>query len=198
MIPNRIKQRFDGGKKGILPIMYLCCAFLSACGNGDRPHTSFVPPPPVLEQVAEAAGVGITIPVPFPEVRASERAAAARAGRPLPDPTALGFSANNPPIPGDCSVKDRFDTTSALSFLSEDGRKELALNVRTSGTSVNAAMLRFRYQFDDAPRKTKGRAECRFPSRVQGLVGSAYHELIVRDQNTVWHQFKSLKVDLLP
>lgn len=98
-----------------------------------------------------------------------------------------------------CKVTDRFDNRSTIAYNFDD-RHQVALNMAANGDGpmgVSRAVIVFRYKFD-APKPTareQQRAKCRYDSHWQGLVGSTYNELFLRDHNTVWGQIKDNGLD---
>lgn len=90
-----------------------------------------------------------------------------------------------------CRIKDRFDRDAALAY--EWGRSRLALDVdgvNLSGGSERAFRLEYKMKFQ--PEKTK-KQRCRYSSSWQGLIGSGYNELFVRQEDTVWGEIKDVK-----
>ncbi|PCK00448.1 MAG: hypothetical protein COA45_01325 [Zetaproteobacteria bacterium] len=90
-----------------------------------------------------------------------------------------------------CGIKDRFDRKAILAY--EWGRSRLALDVdglNLSGGSERAIRLEYKMRFQ--PEKTK-KQRCRYSSSWQGLIGSGYHELFVREEDTVWEEAKDVK-----
>ncbi len=108
---------------------------------------------------------------------------------------ALALSAD-PPVPEGCRIKDRFDRSALWSMASKDGQKKLALDVDTSGTKIEGAMLRYSFKFQPG-KNAKNKEHCLYPSQVQGLAPSAYRELVKRKSNTVWQHLKGLKADIV-
>ncbi len=104
---------------------------------------------------------------------------------------APGYAPVEPAMPAGCSIRDRFDNSGALAYnFSNQSRLSLNLdmgNVGFGGVEVDKVMVKFRYKFQ--PGKDKKEA-CRYPSRYQGLVPSAYHELFQRQHNTVWDEIR--------
>jgi hypothetical protein len=99
-------------------------------------------------------------------------------------------------VPQGCGIKDRFDRSALWSLASKDGQKKLALDVDTSGTKIEGAMLRYSLKFQPG-KNTKKKEHCLYPSQVQGLAPSAYRELVKRKSNTVWQHLKGLKADIV-
>lgn len=91
----------------------------------------------------------------------------------------------------DCSIGDRFDRGQVLAY--EWDRSRLGLDV--DGINMDSdgeQAVRVSYTLRLQPEKTEDQ-RCRYPSAWQGLAGSAYNELVKRDQNTVWDQIKQAR-----
>ncbi len=94
-------------------------------------------------------------------------------------------------VPDGCRVQDRFDRKALLAY--EWDRSRFSLDV--DGLSMGGAdidMVRLEYKIRLQPEKTK-KQKCRYPSRWQGLIGSGYSELMVREDDTVFEEFKALR-----
>ena len=84
-----------------------------------------------------------------------------------------------------CDIYKRFDTDSILSYESSDGARRLSL-----GGSPNKVTLKFKFKLnahlDQQAHKQDKNDGCRYDSRVQGALGSAYNEFVLRRDNTVY------------
>jgi hypothetical protein len=90
-----------------------------------------------------------------------------------------------------CRFKDRFDRKAVLAY--EWGRNRLALDIdglSLAGADVQAFKLQYRLRLQ--PEKTRTE-KCRFQSSWQGLIGSGYNELFLRDEDTVFEEFKQFR-----
>ncbi|MGH1403019.1 MAG: hypothetical protein ACRBDL_02135 [Alphaproteobacteria bacterium] len=93
--------------------------------------------------------------------------------------------------PEGCRVQDRFDRKALVAY--EWDRSRLSLDVDGIGMDgADVDMVRLEYKIRFQPEKTK-KQRCRYPSRWQGLVGSGYSELIVREEDTVFEEIKALR-----
>ncbi len=98
-----------------------------------------------------------------------------------------------------CSFSGRFDNRSALSYNFDDNRSQLGFNMSVNDhgsgmVNVSRAVIVFRYKFDQVkspPREEK----CRYASHWQGLVGSSYNELFLREHNTLWGEVRDHGLD---
>ncbi len=93
-------------------------------------------------------------------------------------------------------MKDRFDRSAFLSFGSEDGRGRLALNLDTGGMNVDGVQLRYTLKLHPGKTAT-GKEKCLYPGKMQGLLPSAYRELVKRKSDTVWQHLKTFKNNLI-
>lgn len=153
---------------------------LPACESvGNSASVLRAPPPPLFlsDDVITPSGENATLQMAQTEPQTGTEAETTVALAPAPT---LGLVS--------CRIKDRFDTKSALSFTSEDGRKTFALNMKTNGLEFNKAMLRLTYRFGEI--RPDKRAHCRYTSPIQGLAPSVYRELVVRKDDTVWSQIR--------
>lgn len=100
----------------------------------------------------------------------------------------LGLS-NGGDVGGKCRLKDRIDRKSVFSFRSEDGQKILAFKMKTSGTEVSQAMVRFTYHFGQAPKEKH--AHCRDDSPLQGLLPSVYRMLSDDRDQSILEELKN-------
>jgi hypothetical protein len=96
-----------------------------------------------------------------------------------------------------CNLGDRFDSGAALAYNFDDRQSRLALHLSMDGPSfsdpsrlqVNSVMLRYTHQFSKPPQSK--REKCRFQSNFQGVVGSIYNEVFVRNNYTVWKELRN-------
>jgi len=90
-----------------------------------------------------------------------------------------------------CRIKDRFDRKAILAY--EWGYKRIALDVdgvNLKGNSRKGIKLEYKMNLQ---RKKKKIQKCRYKSKWQGLIGSGYHEMFVRENDTVWGELRSIK-----
>lgn len=96
-----------------------------------------------------------------------------------------------------CNIGDRFDRGAALAYNFDDRQSRLALHMSLEGPSLsdpgrlqlNSVMVRYTHKFSKPPQSK--REKCRFQSNFQGVLGSAYNELFVRNNYTVWKEIRS-------
>lgn len=108
----------------------------------------------------------------------------------------LGLSEDQSKALG-CKIGDRFDRTTTLAYNFKDNQSQLALKLSVEGPrfsdpgrlEFNSAIIRYTHKFS---KPLAGRKErCRFQSSFQGLLGSAYNELFVRNTYTVWKELRN-------
>lgn len=98
---------------------------------------------------------------------------------------------NEPRLPAGCSLRDRFDNDSALAYNFSDQQSRLSLHVDMGdvgfgGAEVDQVMVKYRYRLQKDVARS--RDACRYPSQVQGLIGTGYNEFFVRQRDTVWDE----------
>ena len=88
-----------------------------------------------------------------------------------------------------CKIKYRFDRKEVLAY--EWGRNRLGFDVggvKLGGGGINSVKIRYRLRIH--PEKTK-KEKCRYPSHWQGLIGSGYNEIFLRDEDNIWHLLRN-------
>lgn len=98
-------------------------------------------------------------------------------------------SLNSDKVPAGCSIKDRFDRTETIAY--QWGQNRIGFT-HFGGINPDGGYLRYRLKFQ--PQQTS-KERCRYKSSWQGLAGSAYNELYLRENNTVWDDLKVLRLD---
>lgn len=103
----------------------------------------------------------------------------------------LGYSPEAP-VPSGCSIKDRFDRTAALAYNFDNKQSRLSLHLDMGdtgfeGIEVDKVMVKFTHKFQAIPHR---KDKCKYKSNWQGLIPSAYHELYVRENDTVWDELR--------
>lgn len=166
-------------------IIIIASALLMACSSaGHDARLSLAPPPPFVissDPMADRAPTTLNLRTGSDLVIAENQALALTV---------------DPPVPSDCSLKDRFDSSSALSVASSDGTRKLALDVDAKGSGFGGAMVRYTVKFG-RERAAKDKTHCLYPGRVQGLLPSTYRELVKRKNDTVWHRLRAMRADLV-
>ncbi len=109
----------------------------------------------------------------------------------VPSGGRLGLEAPEPPVPVGCSLKDRFDRGAALAYNFDDQQTRLSLHLSGDagfgGFDMEKVMVKYTYKLQPIPHR---KDKCKYKSNWQGLIPSAYHELHVRQKNTVWDQLR--------
>lgn len=111
------------------------------------------------------------------------------------NPAKLGLSEDAAKSLG-CNIRDRFDSGAALAYNFDDRQSRLALHLSMEGPSfsdpgrlqLNSVLVRYTHKFSKPPQSKK--EKCRFESNFQGVLGSAYNELFVRNNYTVWKELR--------
>jgi len=108
-------------------------------------------------------------------------------------PVRAALAIEGGPPPGHCSLKDRFDRKEAIAYNFSDGQSRVGLRLGIDGFSLSDAgnfeleevKINFRYRFQPIKKK---REHCLYASSWQGLAGSAYNELVLRETHTVYEE----------
>lgn len=163
--------------------------FAASCaGNSSKDYALAPPPPktyPIIIERIDAAGL--------PQQLASIETAA---GFPVADdPAALGLDREK--VESHCRIQDRFDRKHAIAYQwGQGGQNRIGLDV--SGVSLDSegfegAVLEYSLRLQTMqPKKER----CRYKSSWQGMIGTGYHELFVREQDTVWSDLHKLTDDI--
>lgn len=179
--------------------LLLSCLGLSACSIGQETHLSStehlssseirLAQSPAISLVEQGRQVEEFYPENQPE--AKKRKTTIKLGLNRDAAKALG-----------CDMGDRFDRGAALAYNFDNHQTRLSLHLSVDGPSLsnpgnlelNTAMIRFTHKFQK-PSKTE-EAKCLYPSKVQGLLGSAYNELFVRENYTILDELKDRGLNL--
>lgn len=98
----------------------------------------------------------------------------------------------------DCRIQDRFDRDgTAIAYQwGQSHRNRLGLEVDGIGFDGGSLEgMKLTYTMRLQPKKTK-KERCRYNSHWQGLIGSGYNELMLREKNTVWQELRKLSSDV--
>lgn len=113
----------------------------------------------------------------------------------------LGLSKNESKALG-CDIGDRFDNGAALAYNFANQKSRLSLHLSVDGPSFsnpgnlefNSVLVRFTHKFQK-PSKSEAN-NCLFPSKVQGILGSAFNEVFIRDNYTILDELKDRGINL--
>lgn len=94
-----------------------------------------------------------------------------------------------------CSLKNRFDRSSTLAYHFANQQSRLQLNLDVDGPKLSdpsrlvleGVSLRFTHKFQAIPT---AKEKCRYASPVQGIFGSLYNEIYLRDTDTVFEEIE--------
>ena len=86
-----------------------------------------------------------------------------------------------------CSIKDRIDRDAVVAY--QWGQNRVGLRVRgldiVGGEGIDQVKLEYKLRLQ--PHKTR-KEKCRYQSNWQGIIGTGYNEMFVREKDTVWDQ----------
>ena len=174
----------------IVPVM-----LLTAClGSGGRYNSASAPPPSFTPTNYQSTGVDAgsimqaqTLPIETRQAMTDAQKAAFSSG------TGAGAGGVKEEYSSNCSMGDRFDRKETLAYNFSDNQTRLGLKVSTSGaTAFKGFKLQLTYKFDKPGHTSK---KCKFSSPYQGLVGSAYNELFLRQKDTIWNDLSDRGAD---
>ncbi len=95
-----------------------------------------------------------------------------------------------------CNIMDRFDRKMLLAFEKDNGNIRYGFDIdgiSYKSTKIKNVMFTYRKKLN--PSKTK-KTSCKFNSGLQGLIGSAYNEIFLRKDDTVWNDIKDIKKEI--
>lgn len=166
-----------------MTLIFLCmaAAVLCSCSVTSSSSTaSLAPAPPraypvIIQRVAQYS--------PQP-VMLSQIEAASGPIAPAPE-TILALETQK--LPKGCRVKDRFDRKYLVAYQwGRAGESKLGLDIDGigfDGGEFEGVMLEYKLRLQPIPDKKDA---CRRASNWQGMLGTGYHELFVREEDTVW------------
>ncbi len=101
-----------------------------------------------------------------------------------------------------CNIGDRFDRKAMFAYNFANQQSRLSLHMNLEGPSLsnptnlqlNSFLVRFTHKFQKPASRQK--TLCLYPSSFQGLIGSGYNELFIRNNYTVMDELKDMGLDL--
>ncbi|MGB1077642.1 MAG: hypothetical protein ACPG05_04980 [Bdellovibrionales bacterium] len=94
-----------------------------------------------------------------------------------------------------CRLKDRFDRKSVFAYHWSPGEK-LSLDVdglNMGSQKIDRVYLQYKVSLQPELEK---RDHCKYASSYQGIVGSAYNEFVLREDDTVWQELDYLQAEV--
>ncbi len=92
-----------------------------------------------------------------------------------------------------CSIKDRIDRDDLIAY--QWGRNRLGVDVDgINMRSTEMESIKFQYTLRLQDHKTR-KEKCRYESGWQGMIGSGYNEMFIRQEDTIWKQIDKIKND---
>ena len=93
-----------------------------------------------------------------------------------------------------CRVQDRFDRKAVLAY--EWGYQRIGLDVDGIGFGgSDDAGVKLEYKMN-LQRKKNEYQKCRYNSKWQGLIGSGYNELFLREDGAMWKDLRDMRKDV--
>lgn len=186
------------GQKRINPVLLAAIALaMAGCAHSDESQAALAPPPPTFDVSAahetfepQQLRAFTGQPIPFPShIKLSEGVT------PVEDSYYAGTKASlkTEQSSKKCSVKDRIDRDDLIAY--QWGRNRLGLDV--DGINMRSTELegfKLQYTLRLQPHKTR-KEKCRYESGWQGMIGSGYNEMFLRQEDTIWMQLDKIKND---
>ena len=95
-----------------------------------------------------------------------------------------------------CNIMDRFDRKLLLSYEQDGGNTKYGFDVDgILSTNSKKRNIMFSYKKKLNPSTIK-KKPCRFNSNIQGLLGSVYNEVFLRQDDTVWSDIKEIRHEI--
>lgn len=92
--------------------------------------------------------------------------------------TRVFYSSAETAVDDGCGIRDRFDTKGLFAYYSQDRRKRLSFH--TGG--FDEAVVRYSFKLRNGlDKKEKKKVNCLYDSRFQGILGSVYNEMYLRE-----------------
>jgi hypothetical protein len=183
-------------RKRINPVLSAIVALvLAGCSHStESAQFSMAPPPPAFDPAAEAqfgpphitAFSGQSIAFPS-TITLSDTGMPGQDAEYYAQRAALTSSTAETKK---CSIKDRFDRDALVAYQWRQNR----LGLRVKGINMEdqgIEEIKFEYKLRLQPHKTR-KERCRYESGWQGLIGSGYNEMFLREKDTIWNQLDDI------
>ena len=158
-------------------------------------HPALAPAPPQIDLSAPRDPI-TTIAIETDIATVIQPAVTARTGEfALAEQSALGLMRTQETNTR-CGVKSRFDRQALLAY-EWGGRNRLGLRLSMNGPRLSDfsapefKRVKLEYKLRFSKEKDK-KAHCRYDSPWQGLLGSAYNEFFIREDDVVWHEIDDI------
>lgn len=153
-------------------------------GCGTTHHDVSVAPLSVASSPSDVIEHSVVVPPVVPVERALH---AQNNSAPVVDALSYKNSAREEK-PKNCSVKDRIDRDALIAY--EWSRNRLSMDVDGIGGGDMGMMMTYKIRLQ--PEKTK-KQKCRYNSSWQGMIGSGYNELMIREDDTLQEHFGKMR-----
>lgn len=129
-------------------------------------------------------------PIPFPSnIKLSD------AGMPMQESIGFNERASLKVEGGEkkCRIQDRIDRSALIAYQWDNSRVGLDVDgLNMTGGGLEGVMVEYKMRLQ--PYKTR-KEKCRYESGWQGMVGSGYNEMFMREENTIWNQMDEIVND---
>lgn len=198
-----VKKILNAGRSFVILISLPC---LSACVT-TKASAPLVGPPPLVSATAYEAQGAVPVSAAYFAEQPQVYDLAAQSGfegSPALQAAALqGLDAPGAKIPRfeeakpvkTCSLGDRFDRGEVIAY--EWDRSRLGVDVdglNMGGGSEDAVKLQYTLRLQHERSSAQA---CRYPSAWQGIAGSVYNELFLREEDTVWQELRAMRRDFM-
>ncbi|GJL85166.1 MAG: hypothetical protein DHS20C02_09410 [Micavibrio sp.] len=195
MADNRMKQScFVVQNSLILQIIFMSLVAITLVGCSSSTTTALLAPaPPKFDP--NAPREAITELTVEPAIGAGQGLGAPQRGSVEPIPEAVAVAFEQEVRPKSCRIQDRFDRKALVAY-EWGGRSRLGLDIdgiSYDSYDVEQVKLEYRLRFDTYRTKKE---RCRYKSNWQGMVGTGYNELFVREDDTLWQEIDVLENDV--
>lgn len=192
------------GMKRINPVFFAAATLaLAGCSSPSEKQYSLAPPPPAFDPYAP---VQENFGPPVPAMMAFANSSGVMSPAVGIYGSGLESEESWPSVDGEkntlksapkekaCSIRDRFDRDALVAY--QWGRNRIALDIDgLNWQSRQLEEIKLEYKLRLQDYKTR-KEKCRYESGWQGMIGSGYNELFLRDKDTVYDQIKKIRNDV--
>ncbi len=195
MVHNKIKQNGLAGQNSyILQIVFMSLMAVALAGCSSNMTTaSLAPAPPKFDP--DAPRDAITELSIEPAIGAGQGLGTPQGGSAEPVPEIVAVAFEQEVRPKSCRPQDRFDRKALVAY-EWSGRNRLGFDIdglSYDSYDVEQVKLQYRLRFDTYRTKKE---RCRYKSNWQGMIGTGYNELFMRENDTLWQELDVIQKDV--